>query len=270
MHESDEFLPDGVPPDLWRDLVRRVAGASPLAVLSGAGISAASGVPTFRGSGGLWKRFRAEELATPEAFARDPALVWEWYGWRRTKVHAAQPNAAHYALVDLAGHVDRLVIITQNVDGLHARSLEAHSHAHRVEIIELHGSLWTQRCTACHREHEDRSCGPAPGEIPHCRCGAIERPGVVWFGEVLFPSVVEAAQQAATSCDVMLVVGTSGLVQPAASLATLARSRGALVAEFNAERTVLSDCIDVSIVGPSEQTLPTLARAVAAGGARDE
>lgn len=234
---------------------------SHVGVLTGAGISAASGVPTFRGAGGLWKNHPAERLATPEGFGNDPALVWEWYGWRRDKIRAASPNGAHVALVDLAARVASLSILTQNVDGLHAAAIPAGEPA--IEIVELHGSLWRMRCMECGTETEDHRPGPPPGELPHCACGGLLRPAVVWFGEALERRSLDRAAHVATHCDVFLVVGTSAVVQPAASFAVIARRAGARVAEFNLEATEIRREVDVAVHAPSEHALPELVAAVA-------
>jgi len=201
-------------------------GARRVVVLTGAGVSAESGIPTFRDAlTGLWSRFRAEDLATPEAFARDPALVWSWYRWRREHVLAATPNAAHRALVVIAGRVPEFTLITQNVDGLHER-------AGSPSVIELHGSIVRARCTGdghpvtAWTERE-------PGPPPCPECGAPLRPDVVWFGESLPAASLSAAVVAAGHCDLFLSVGTSNLVEPAASLPWAAAARGATVLVIN-------------------------------------
>ena len=227
-------------------------------VLSGAGISAASGIPTFRGDDGFWKNARAEDLATPEGFAADPTLVWEWYGWRRDKIRAAAPNGAHHALIDLARRVGSLSIVTQNVDGLHADALASVENAPDVPIVELHGSIWRMRCTVCGHEKVDRRRGPAPGDLPRCPCDGLLRPAVVWFGEPLQAADLEAAADVATTADVFLVVGTSALVYPAASFAAVAARAGAGVAEFNLEATGLSGNVDLAVHAPAEFSLPAL------------
>jgi NAD-dependent deacetylase len=246
--------------------IRLLAGAlqhdTRVGVLSGAGISAASGIPTFRGDDGLWKEYRAEDLATPEAFARDPETVWEWYGWRRDLIREASPNAAHFALGDLARHVGSVSIITQNVDGLHQRALQESGLSGLVEIIELHGSIWRTRCVSCSREREDLR--PGPSEVPVCECGGRLRPGVVWFGEQLSNEAVSGAARIAGDCEVFLVVGTAAVVYPAASYARLAALGNALVAEINLEPTPLSDSLPVALHGPAESVLPALVERVAA------
>lgn len=219
-------------------------------VLTGAGVSAESGVPTFRGAGGLWRAYRAEDLATPAAFRRDPTLVWEWYDWRRGLIAACQPNAAHDTLVDMDRRLADLVLITQNVDGLHRL-------AGSRRLIELHGSVWRMRCVHdCHPAWEERT-HPLPAIPPRCPwCGALARPDVVWFGEPLPGDSLEAAFRAARRCQLMLVVGTSAVVQPAASLPLLARQNGAYVVEINPQPTPLSDLVHEAIRQPAAVALP--------------
>lgn len=221
-----------------------------VAVLTGAGISAGSGIPTFRGAAdALWSRYRPEDLATPGAFKRDPELVWRWYDWRRGLIAAAEPNPAHRALAALQTKTD-LVLVTQNVDGLHQR-------AGSREVIEFHGSIWTLRCTACGRQVEDHRVPlPIP---PLCSdCGALLRPGVVWFGEGIDPAVAARSQAAATACGLMVVVGTAGAVHPAAGLVSVARRAGARVLEFNLEPGGVTHLADVFVPGDATVTLPRL------------
>ncbi len=224
--------------------------ASSVAALTGAGISAESGIPTFRGAGGLWRQFRPEELATPEAFARDPGLVWEWYAWRRELIAGAQPNPGHRALAELEQGKPQFALITQNVDGLHER-------AGSRNVLKLHGDIWISRCNDCGRERRD---GQAPLEElpPRCECGGLLRPGIVWFGEALPASVWQAAEKAAQTAEVFLVIGTSAVVYPAAGLVWLARSAGAKVVEINPEETPLSGQADRSLRGSAGELLPRL------------
>ncbi|HWY49729.1 MAG TPA: NAD-dependent deacylase [Bryobacteraceae bacterium] len=224
--------------------------ARSVAVLTGAGVSAESGVPTFRGNGGLWKQYRSEDLATPGAFARDPKLVWEWYGWRRGLIAQAQPNAGHRALVDLENRVSSFTLITQNVDGLHEL-------AGSRNVLEIHGSIWNVRCTSCERERIDRRT-QLPEIPPKCECGALLRPGVVWFSEGLPARVWQDAEAAARTAEVFLLIGTSAVVYPAAGLAQIAKTSGARVVEINIAETVLSDSIDEFLQGPSGELLPQL------------
>ena len=222
-----------------------------VAVLTGAGVSAASGVPTFRGGAdSLWENRRPEELATPAAFARNPEQVWRWYDWRRGLVAACTPNAAHHALAALQDRVATLTVITQNVDGLHQR-------AGSRDVVEFHGSLWRVRCTRCGREREDRRVPlPVPPACPDC--GGLLRPGVVWFGEAIPAGAMAAATAAVTGCDLLLVIGTSGVVYPAAGLARLAKEHGAVVAEFNLEPGGIAAWTDHFIAGGAETTVPRL------------
>jgi len=224
--------------------------ARSIAVLTGAGVSAESGVPTFRGNGGLWKQHRAESLATPEAFARDPKLVWEWYDWRRSVLAEVKPNAGHHALAELEQRTPNFTLITQNVDGLHEL-------AGSRNVLRVHGSIWMLRCLGCGREEEDRR-SPLPEIPPRCACGGMLRPGVVWFGESLAPDVWKAAEEAARSCELLLVIGTSAVVYPAAGLARLAKSSGARIVEINVAETPLSREIDEFLLGPSGELLPRL------------
>lgn len=224
--------------------------ARSVAVLTGAGVSAESGVPTFRGNGGLWKQHRAEALATPEAFARDPKLVWEWYDWRRGVLTQAQPNPGHRALVEMEKRLPAFTLITQNVDGLHEL-------AGSRNVLRLHGSIWMLRCLACGDEHENRQT-PFAEIPPRCQCGGMLRPGVVWFGEALPPRVWEAAEAAARAADLFLVIGTSAVVYPAAGLAHIAKSSGARVVEINVAETALSREIDEFWQGASGELLPQL------------
>jgi NAD-dependent deacetylase len=224
--------------------------ARSVAVLTGAGISAESGVPTFRGPGGLWRSYRPEDLATPAAFARDPNLVWQWYDWRRSLIAKALPNPGHKALVELERRAHHFTLITQNVDGLHDAAGSRH-------ILKLHGDIWRVRCTACDLEWDDRST-PLPELPPRCRCGAMARPAIVWFGEALPDGVFEAAAHAAASAEVFLVVGTSAVVYPAAGLIPHARRGGARVIEINLEETAFSTSVDCSLRLKAGEALPLL------------
>lgn len=218
--------------------------------LTGAGISAESGVPTFRGAGGLWKNHDAARLATPEAFAMDPLLVWEWYAWRRDVIASCQPHKGHLVLAGWERRFPEFGLVTQNVDGLHQR-------AGSRNVRTLHGDIWTVRCTRC-------SCSgfAGPGELgelpPRCTCGALLRPGVVWFGESLPQDVLEESCRLFREAEAALVIGTSGLVHPAAGLPELARKSGAMVVEINLEPTPLTRMAHEFLQGPAGDLLPAL------------
>ncbi|WP_298817031.1 SIR2 family NAD-dependent protein deacylase [Chloroflexus sp.] len=221
--------------------------------LTGAGISAESGIPTFRDAQtGLWSHFNPEELASPAGFARDPALVWRWYAERRVKACAAQPNPAHYALAQLADLVPQLTLITQNIDGLHQR-------AGSRNVIELHGSLHRARCTVDGSIH---STWDYEEELPCCpNCGGLLRPDVVWFGEMLPRAALETAWAAALNCDVFMSIGTSGVVEPAASLPRIALSRHATVLILNLEQETAARPPLFTIYGKAGEMLPQLVAA---------
>jgi NAD-dependent deacetylase len=228
----------------------RLQEARIVTVLTGAGVSAESGIPTFRGADGIWRRYNAVDLATPQAFARDPKLVWEFYTWRRDIIAKAAPNPAHYALAELERRKPGFTLITQNVDGLHRR-------AGSVNVIEIHGTLWRLRCTGCGALSENYEA--LLPDLPRCEsCGGLLRPDVVWFGEALDGDLLNRALDALKSCQVMLVVGTSAVVQPAASFALYAKDAGAFVAEINLERTAQSGLMDAVLSGPAGALLPLL------------
>lgn len=243
-----------------------ISAAREILVLTGAGVSAESGVPTFRGASGLWKSVRAEELATPEAFARDPRLVWEWYGWRRMLVAACTPNEAHRALAALALRRTGVAIVTQNVDELHrvaAREEAGDADPAAALPLELHGSIFRARCTQCgariaHREAIDAR---DHSTLPACeRCGGLLRPDIVWFGESLDPQVLGAATARARRADLCLVVGTSAIVYPAAGFASMVADHGGRVIEVNPERTPLSAAADLSLRGTAVEIIPEITR----------
>ncbi|MBI4400936.1 MAG: NAD-dependent deacylase [Nitrospirae bacterium] len=228
----------------------RLANARAVTVLTGAGISADSGVPTFRGADGLWRNFRAEDLATPEAFARDPRLVWEWYNWRREIIVTKKPNPAHYALVILERRCERFWLITQNVDGLHRA-------AGSRKLSEIHGNIWKVRCTACGQIAENRDVPIAL--LPACpACSGLLRPHIVWFGESLDAEDLSRSYEAVESCEVMLIIGTSGVVYPAASFAPAAKAAGAFVAEITLDPAPYSETLDASLQGRAKDILPAL------------
>lgn len=224
--------------------------ADRVAVMTGAGISAESGVPTFRGADGLWRNHNVTELATPGAFSRDPELVWEFYNWRRELISRITCNPAHKALVELERIVPHFTLISQNVDGLHLL-------AGSKNLLEIHGNLWKVRCTRCRKITLDRSSNMGP--LPKCEeCGGLLRPDVVWFGESLDPDLLDRSIDASKDCQVMLVIGTSSVVQPAASLAFQAKNGGAILAEINLEETPHSHFMDYTLLGKAGEIVPKL------------
>jgi NAD-dependent deacetylase len=254
--------PNPARPAIAPELVRRLRAAKAVAALTGAGISAESGVPTFReAQTGLWAKFDPLQLATPEAFARDPGTVWEWYVWRRTLVARARPNPGHLALARLERRIPDFLLATQNVDGLHQQ-------AGSRRLVELHGNLFRTVCFAHRHEAaadadgksvDGPSAGAGAAAPPRCaRCGSPLRPDVVWFGEMLPADALARAQEAAARCAVFLSIGTSSEVYPAAALPDIARSAGATVVEVNPQRTPLSDCADFALRGPAGEVLPAL------------
>jgi NAD-dependent deacetylase len=219
--------------------------------LTGAGISAESGVPTFRGKDGLWKTYRAEQLATPMAFIQDPRLIWEWYDWRRGIIASKEPNDGHKVLVEWEALFPNFALITQNIDGLHQR-------AGSKNVIELHGNIWKQRCTSEKTLIENHDV-PLEEIPPHCEtCGALLRPHVVWFGESLDGSILQQSFHLSAACDVMFSIGTSAVVQPAASLPLSAAEHGAKIIEVNPDPTPLTDFADFSFRAKSGEFLPVL------------
>lgn len=221
-----------------------------LFVLTGAGVSKESGIPTFRDAlEGLWANYDAEELATPQGFKKNPSLVWQWYDSRRGKVADVQPNPGHFALAELEKLVPEFFLVTQNVDGLHVR-------AGSKRVIEIHGNITRFKCFDKH--HEQSDVEPNQKEPPKCHCGSLIRPDVVWFGEAMPERLMQESYIAAEKADVALVVGTSGLVQPAASLPFVAKRAGAKVIEVNPNRTELTDSCDLFLSGPSGEVLPKL------------
>jgi NAD-dependent deacetylase len=227
--------------------------ASSVFILTGSGISAESGLPTFRGVNGLWRTHRVEELASPEGFARDPLLVWTWYNERKTAHQRAEPNAGHRAIARLENAIADFTLATQNVDSLHLR-------AGSRNALELHGDLREARCTQCDARRGLGATGLPLDEIEHS-CGGRFRPNIVWFGESLPAAVWREAEIAAARADVILVVGTSAVVYPAAALATHYNDR-AFVAEINPEETAISDRVDCVLREPAAEILPRIADAI--------
>ena len=237
------------------ELISILRGTTKLVALTGAGVSQESGLRTFRDAQtGLWAQYKPEDLASPQAFRRDPKLIWDWYAWRREAVKGVRPNAGHYALVDMETRIPEFTLITQNVDGLHRM-------AGSRNVLELHGNIQRVRCSECYTFAE--VWGDDTESVPQCSfCSGLLRPDVVWFGEALPRDQLEIAVEAARSCEVFFSIGTSGVVQPAASLAHAARNRGAVVVEVNAEPTPLTSKANFAFHGKSGEILPELVKAV--------
>lgn len=220
--------------------------------LTGAGISAESGVPTFRGEDGLWKKFRPEELATFDAFMANPQLVWEWYEYRRKIIEEIKPNPGHLALVEFQNYFEKFDLITQNVDGLHEQ-------AGSKNVVELHGNIKRNKCIGCGVKYETLEKA-IPGIPPKCPCGGNIRPDVVWFGEMLPPDAINYAFRVSSECDLFFSVGTSAVVHPAASLPMIAKRNGAYVVEVNIEPTEISHLIDETLIGKAGEIIPVLVK----------
>ena len=228
--------------------------AKSLFVLTGAGISAESGIPTFRGVDGLWKNYSATDLATPEAFEKNPELVWEWYHWRQEIILKAKPNPAHYTLVEIERKFNKFLLLTQNVDDLHNR-------AGSKNILELHGNIFRARCLNC-RKIVPHQIKPAEemNNLPKCHCGGLLRPDVVWFGEMIPQGIWQASFQFLNKADCVIICGTSGVVWPASAIPEIAKEHGAKTIEINIEPTPISDVVDISIFGKAGEILPQLVR----------
>lgn len=234
-------------------VIEKLKTAKSVAFFSGAGISAESGVPTFRGENGIWKKFRPEELANFNAFIKNPKLVWEWYNYRKSIVHQSKPNAGHFAIVEMEKYFEKIVVITQNVDNLHRR-------AGSKTVYELHGNIERNFCIKC-KKHYDSELDFEDG-IPKCKCGGLIRPDIVWFGEMLPAEQFRLSEKAARDSDIFFIVGTSAVVYPAASLVHSAKSNGAFLVEINIEETEISSAVDVSLLGESGKILPQIVEQV--------
>ncbi len=241
-------------PDIPAALIERLAVATAVVAFTGAGVSAESGVPTFRGPEGIWSKFKPEELASMEAFMRNPALVWEWYAHRRTIISAVVPNPGHIALANMEELFPRFTVVTQNIDNLHRR-------AGSKRIFELHGNIERSYCMQCAKAFPD-VVAPEKGGIPRCACGGTIRPDVVWFGEMLPEDEWEGSVAASSKADVFFSIGTSAVVYPAASLPLLAKRSGALLVEINPDPTPLTDQADWFLQGPSGAILPEIHRRI--------
>lgn len=236
-------------------LIEKLASATAVAALTGAGISAESGVPTFRGNEGLWKKFKPEELANFDAFIKNPDLVWEWYAYRKKLTAEVKPNPGHFALAEMEKLLQNFAVITQNIDNLHRR-------AGSLNVYELHGNIERNYCIDCGRRYRNEELALGPS-APHCvECNGLIRPDVVWFGELLPSDQWELAERAARDADVFFSIGTSAIVYPAASLPMLAKENGAYLVEINPEMTPLSHYADETLLGKSGEILPGLVAAI--------
>lgn len=243
-------MKQSVTSEIRTEIKGRLKDARRVVCLTGAGVSAESGVPTFRGAGGLWSGHKATDLATPAAFERDPKLVWEFYDFRRRNLASIEPNPAHYALARFAEENKKeFTLITQNVDGLHAL-------AGSRDLLELHGNIWRVRCLECGVISDNRDVPIAI--LPYCECGGLLRPDIVWFGEALPEVVFASAFEASRRADIIFVVGTSGVVEPAASLARLTKEGGGFTVEINPEPTPLSSMMDMVVNEKAGEFLPTV------------
>jgi NAD-dependent deacetylase len=235
-----------------KELISSLKSAKRVAVLTGAGVSAESGVPTFRGEDGIWKKLKPEELANFDAFMRNPDMVWEWYAYRKKLMSEVRPNLGHFALVKMEEFFPQFTLITQNIDNLHRC-------AGSKNILELHGNIRRNYCIKCHQNYEDAELN-FTGTAPKCSCGGLIRPDVVWFGEMLPQMVLEAAFAAAESAEIFFSIGTSAVVYPAAMLPISAKRAGAILMEVNPERTVLTNSADYFLCGASGVVLSELVK----------
>ncbi len=239
--------------EIAQPLLTRLRDAKRVTVLSGAGVSAESGIPTFRGAGGVWEKYDFQKLATPWGFKEDPELVWEWYQLRQEEIEKAVPNPAHIVIASMAKYYPAFRVLTQNIDGMHQR-------AGSEDVVELHGNIWRMRCE---RDGTVITLDSPVREIPPlCQCGSIMRPDVVWFGEPLGAEIVAEASQAAGESDLMFVVGTSAIVYPAAALPVIVKNSGGTVLEINLEETDVSRYADASFFGYAGRLLPAIWRRI--------
>jgi NAD-dependent deacetylase len=235
--------------NLDQTFLNKLSQAKKIVFFTGAGISAESGIPTFRGKDGIWNKLKPEELANFNAFMRNPQMVWEWYNHRKKIIHDSQPNAGHYAIAEMQNLFDEVIVVTQNIDNLHQR-------AGSKNIFELHGNIERNYCVNCHTFYNnelDLSSG-----VPKCKCGGLIRPDVVWFGEYLPQDQFEGGENAANWCDMFFVVGTSAIVYPAAGLVHAAKQAGSFIVEVNIEETEISSICDQSFYGEAGKILPEI------------
>ena len=235
-----------------QEFISKIKEAGSLVFFTGAGISAESGIPTFRGKEGLWKKFKPEELANFNAFMQNPDMVWEWYNHRKKIIHDSQPNEGHLTIARMQKYFDKVTVVTQNIDNLHRR-------AGSKDIFELHGNIERNFCVSCkefYNEELDFSKG-----VPKCKCGGLIRPDVVWFGEMLPEDQFRDGESASVNSDMFFVVGTSAVVYPAAGLVYAAKQGGAVIVEINIEETEVSSIADYSFFGESGKVLPEILNA---------
>ncbi|AFH48048.1 SIR2 family NAD-dependent protein deacetylase [Ignavibacterium album JCM 16511] len=234
---------------LTSDFINKISESEKIVFFTGAGISAESGIPTFRGKDGIWNKLKPEELANFNAFLRNPKMVWEWYNHRKKIIHESKPNAGHFAIAEFEKYFDDVVVVTQNIDNLHRR-------AGSNKIYELHGNIERNYCINCrtsYNEELDFSEG-----VPKCKCGGLIRPDVVWFGEFLPADQLEESEKAAIRSDIFFVVGTSAVVYPAAGLVYTAKRAGSYIVEVNIEETEISSISDISFFGEAGKVLPAI------------
>lgn len=235
--------------EISKETVDRIVSAKSVVFFTGAGISAESGIPVFRGKDGIWNKLKPEELANFNAFLKNPEMVWEWYSHRKKIVNDSKPNAAHISIAELQNYLSEIIIITQNIDNLHRR-------AGSKIIYELHGNIERNYCIKCHTFHNSEI--DLTNGVPRCTCGGLIRPDVVWFGEFLPEDQMIAAEKAAENCDVFFIIGTSAVVFPAASLIYTAKENHAYLIEVNIERTEISNFVDESYFGKAGEILPVI------------
>lgn len=240
------------------EIISRTLSAKRTVFFTGAGISAESGIPVFRGKDGIWNKLKPEELANFDAFLRNPQMVWEWYNHRKKIIHQTKPNAAHNSISELQDLLNEVVVITQNIDNLHRR-------AGSKIVYELHGNIEKNYCIKCCKRYDDKF--EFTGSVPKCECGGLIRPDIVWFGEYLPADQFAAAENAANDCDIFFTVGTSAIVFPAASLIYDAKESGAYMVEINLEKTEISSFVNASLLGKAGDILPEILNEVKAKSA---
>jgi NAD-dependent deacetylase len=236
--------------DIPQSFINKLLEAEHLVFFTGAGISAESGIPTFRGKDGIWNKLKPEELANFDAFLRNPEMVWEWYSHRKKIIHESLPNSGHKAIAEMQNHFKEVTVVTQNIDNLHRR-------AGSKKIYELHGNIERNYCINCRTFYNEEL--PFAGKVPTClKCGGLIRPDIVWFGEYLPQDQFKASENASRNCDIFFVIGTSAVVFPAASLIYSARESGAFIVEVNIEETEISFLADKSFYGEAGKVLPLI------------